>query len=418
MTFGPVLALAGLAVIGLLATRLPRPPWPRGALPIVRAAGGAFLLLGLVLGPGIDFLTRPVLKTLAPVTALALGWIGATLGARFEWRSLRRLPRTTMVGALLSATAAYVVVALAAGDGALLVPALSAAWAPRLPAVLTLAAVAAASGPGAVALVARAVGVRGSVARALARVATLETACGAVALTIPLALHRPHPPAGNVELGWLAWLVFAVGSGALVGLVFGSLARLGPSSGDGDLALVAALLFGAGIGYAADLSPFVVCALAAALIVNVAPRRQAVRRTLAAGAPAAYVVLLVIVGALVRLPTAWLLVAAPVLAGLRIAAKWGSEGLARALGFRGDARAPGLATVAQGGATLAFGLNFFLLYGGQGESAGAVLTTIVGCVLAAQLAAPAVGRLALGAGSAPLTQAPALPELSPNAPVD
>jgi hypothetical protein len=418
VTFGPVLALAGLAVIGLLAARLPRPPWPRGAhVHVVRGAGGALLLLGLALGPGIDFLTRPVLRTLAPVSALALGWLGAMLGARFEWRYLRRFPRGTIVHALLSASAAYVVVLLAAGDGALLVPALGNAWVPRLPALLTLAAVAAASGPGAVALVARAVHVRGSGARAVRRAATLETACGALALTIPLALHRPHPLGGNVEVGWLAWLVFAVGSGALVGMVFLSLARVAPRGADWDLALFGTVLFGAGIGYAADLSPFIVCAIAAALIVNVAPQRQAVRRTLGTWAPSVHAVLLVIVGALVRLPTVWLLVAAPVVAGLRITAKWVSEWLARVLRLPGDARAAGLRTVAQGGVALAFGLNFCLLYGSQGDAGSAVLTSVVGCVLAAQLAAPVLWSLHLPE-PAPLTPAPGLPELSPNAPVD
>src|SRR5207244_10939332 len=59
--------------------------------------------------------------------------------------------------------------------------------------LLTLGAVAAASGPGAVTLVARAVGVRKSVTRAFSVAAALETAGGALAFTLPLALHRAHP---------------------------------------------------------------------------------------------------------------------------------------------------------------------------------------------------------------------------------
>src|SRR5439155_6132154 len=95
----------------------------------------------------------------------------------------------------------------------------------RLPALLTLGAVAAASGPGAVTLVARAVGVRKSVTRAFSVAAALETAGGALAFTLPLALHRAHPLGGHVAVGWLAWLVFAVASGALVGTVFLALTR-------------------------------------------------------------------------------------------------------------------------------------------------------------------------------------------------
>src|SRR2546422_1011731 len=159
-------------------------------------------------------------------------------------------------------------------------PSLSAAWTPRLPALLTLGAVAAASGPGAVTLVARAVGGRKSVTRAFSVAAALETAGGALAFTLPLALHRAHPLGGHVAVGWLAWLVFAVASGALVGTAFLALTRQRSERADVGFVLLATLLFGAGVGYAVDLSPFLVCALASALIVNASPRRQAIRQVL------------------------------------------------------------------------------------------------------------------------------------------
>jgi len=135
----PVLALAGLAAIGLLATRLPPVRWRHAtSVDLVLATGGPLVLLGLVLGPGIDLINRSVLAALAPVTALAIGWIGATLGARFEWRYLRRIGRGTWLLAALTATGAFLVVALGAWLLGRVVPALSAAWTPRLPAVLTL----------------------------------------------------------------------------------------------------------------------------------------------------------------------------------------------------------------------------------------------------------------------------------------
>src|SRR5713101_1523103 len=259
----PVLALAGLAAIGLLATRLPSVPWRHlTSLDPILAAGGPLVLLDLVLGPGIDLIDRPVLGALAPVAALAIGWIGAGLGARFEWRYVRRIGRGTWLLAALSAASAFAVVTLGAWLFTRVVPSLSAAWTPRLPALLTLGAVAAASGPGAVTLVARAVGVRKSVTRAFSLAAALETACGALAFTLPLALHRAHPLGGRVAVGWLAWLVFAVMSGALVGTVFLALTQPRLERVNWGFVLFATLLFGAGVGYAAYLSPFVVCALA------------------------------------------------------------------------------------------------------------------------------------------------------------
>src|SRR6266581_985176 len=266
----------------------------------------------------------------------------------------------------------------------------------------------------------RHVGMRRRATRALGRVAALETACGALAMTVPLALHRPHQPAGSPELGWLSWIVFAVGSSALVGLMFVSFTRLRPAREDMSLALLASLLFGAGIGYAAELSPFVVCALAAALIVNLAPRRHAVQRLLADGERPLSAVVLVIAGALLALPTAWILAAVPLLAALRIAAMWASvRGGRVALQLPAWPRDAGLATVAQGAAATALGLNFFLVYGGPGAGSGrAVLTTVLLGVVVAQAAAPPLLRLGLRAAPAPLTRAPVLPELSPNAPAD
>jgi hypothetical protein len=429
----PVLALAGLAAIGLLVTRLPPIHWRHvTSLDLVLAAGAPVVLLGLVLGPGIDLITRPVVGALAPVMALAVGWIGAALGARSEWRYVRRIARATWLLAALSTAAVCAVVVLGAWLLSRLIPALSVAWTPRLPALLTLGAVAAVSGPGAVTLAARAAGIRRSATRALSLAVVLETACGALAFTLALALHHPHQSAARVALGWLAWLAFAVGSGGLVGTVFVSLTRQWPERADVDFALLASLLFGAGIGYAAELSPFLVCALATALIVNTAPRRQAVRRALVDWERPIYAAFLVIVGALLTLPTVWVLVAVPLLAAARIAAKWAAARYGSvALHLAGVPPDVGLGTVAQGGVAIAMGLNYFMTYRGDGADAagasaagGELLTTVVLGVVAAQLVAPPLmGRavrtpVARAAAPASLTPAAGPTELGANAPAD
>ena len=428
----PVLALGLLAVAGLLATRLPqRPSRPAPHLDLAIAAGVPLVVVGLVLGPGIELIGRPLLRTLAPVTAFAIGWIGALLGARFEWRYVRRIPRAVWLLAATTATAAVVVVALGAWLLARLVPALATVWTPRLPAVLGLAAVAAVSGPRVVTAVAQAVGLRGSASRALERAAALETACGTVVMTVPLALHPSQLGAGNPELGWVSWIVFAAGCGVLVGLVFLSVTRLRPAREEARLALAASMLFGAGIGYATDLSPFVVCALAAVLIVNASPRRRLMQTVLAEWDRPICAVCLILAGALLTLPTVWILAAVPVLGALRIGARWAGARYARvALRLRDVPPHSGLGTVAQGGTALALGINYFLMYGGRpdapgrgiggsggaGDAAGAVLTTIVLGIALAQLAAPTLLQLAGRAVPAPLTPASAGPELTTNAP--
>ena len=395
----PVLALALVAVVALLATRLPRLPVPRSpTLDVVLAGGTPLVLLGLLLGTGIDALDGPTLSALAPVTALAVGWIGAGFGARCEWRLLRRLPRRVGVLLLGQAAAAFAAVALAAWLLTRYVPALDAAWGPRFPVVLTLAAVAAASGPDAIALVARARGVRRSVARTIGRAALFDTLVGVLAVTLALAVYHPRQHTGSALLAFASWLARAGGAGVMVGLVFVSLSGLLPQRDDFGFALLAVLLFGAGLGWAADLSPFVVCALAGALIVNFSPSRRRVQASLAAWEPHIAAVVLISAGALLTLPTLWILVAVPVLATLRVAAKWGvgrgALARARAVGLPPPPLDWGLATVAQGGVALALAVNFFLTYAGAPrETSSAVVTTIVlGVVLAQGAALPFLGR--------------------------
>ena len=416
MNVSPILALAGLITIGLLVPRLTSVRWPRGrTLEVLVAAGGPLVALGLILGPGIEFLDRPALRALAPATGLAIGWIGASFGARFSWRYVRRFPRSAWILAALSSLAALIVVTLAAWLATRLVPALALAWAPRLPAILALGAVAAASGPGLIALLLHAAGVAPRAARPIIRAALLETACAVVVMTVPLGLARR-----GTALGWAAWVALAIGTGALGGAVFLWLTRLRSTLVGAELAFVVlvTLIFGAGLGAAAGVTPFVSCFLAAVVIVNASARGHAVRAVLARGEGPTAVVLLAVTGALLALPTAWMLAAALLVFGLRALTKWLAVRYGRApLGLASLSRDWGLGTVAQGGAAVALGVSYALLYG---REAAPLLTTIVLLVAAAQLAAPPLLTLALRPESRapPLTQTAAPPELSANVPVE
>lgn len=430
MSVSPLVAFAGLVTIGLLAMRLPRVPWHRApGGDVVLAAGGPLVLLGVVLGPGIDFVNRSVLDAMAPVTTICLGWVGAGLGARFERRYVRSIPRAAWRSALVPAGAAFIVVGVAAWAFTRIVPALAAAWTPRLPAILTLAAVSAVAGPGAVTLVARTGGVRPRASRAFGIAATLQAATGVIAITVPLALARASMPVGHAAVGWLWWVVLAVASGVLAGMIFLVVARSLPSKTGVGLALLAALAFGAGVGYAAGLSPLLVCAVATALIVNRSPHRGAVRRLLAAWERLIYVVLLVAIGALLVLPTAWLMVVAVSLAALRAAALWAAVRYGRAtLRLSDTPLNAGLGTVAQGGVAVGLGASFLLSYGAHGWTAGdPVLTTVVLGVGASHLVAlPLIKRAGAavepqrvpGASLTPVTPTAAAPELHVHAPAD
>jgi hypothetical protein len=389
----PTVALALLALAGLLATRLPRLPTPRSAtLQLLLASGAPLLLLGLLLGRGAGVLDRSTLAALTPVTILVVGWVGARLGARWEWRMLRRVPPETWGVVAAQAVAGIGIGFLAAWLGARLVPALAVAWTPRIPAALTLGAVAIIPGAGAMERAARAAGLAPRMARSLRRVALVNAACGAVVCAIALGMN--HPRVVGVVPGWIAALVLEAGAGALVGALFLGLSRLAIHPRDLWFALIAVLLFGAGLAYAADLSPFVVCAIAVALIVNRSPQRHRVRALLATWARPTYEILFVLVGAALALPTLWILAAAPVLAALRVLAQWST--VRSALGYFPTAALPlnaGLASIAQGASALALGLGFALAR----PAGGGVLTTIALGVILTQAVAPAVMRLAVAA---------------------
>ena len=395
----PVLALALVLAAGLAVTRLPLPHLRHTvSLDLVLAAGALFVVGGLLLGPGLGVLDQTTLRSLAPVTALAIGWIGAAFGAQLQGRFVRHIPRRAWI---LAAIQGAVVLALTVIAARLLTkasPALAQAWRPTVPALLTIAAAALTSGPGAVALVARALRVPTPLARALGVAALLDTALGALVFAFALGLSQPHRTFAGAALGWAHWGAVAIVASGGVGVLFLWVSRL---QGETDVQalgidLLAVVLLGSGLGYAADLSPFVVCALATALIVNLSPARRRVQVLLASWEPPVYAVLVILVGASLALPTWWLVPAALVIGAVRVAARWAVTRDAQ--GWR-DAGAPpphvALATVAQGGVPLALAASFTVIYAGSGASGDAILTTVLLGVVLSQVIAPPLMALAL-----------------------
>ena len=388
----PVLALALVLAAGLAVTRLPLPHLRhRLLLDLGVAAGAPLVVAGLLLGPGLGVLDRATLRALAPITALGIGWIGAAFGAQLEWRFLRHIPARVWALATLQAAAVLALTALGARLLMKAAPALAQAWHPTIPALLTIAAAAMTSGPGAVARVARALRVPTRLAHALGLAALLDTAFGALVFAFALGLSQPHRSFAGVALGWAHWVAVAVVSSGGVGVLFLWVARLRGETDVNALGidLLAVVLLGSGLGYAADLSPFIVCGLATALIVNLSPLRRRVQALLVAWEPPVYAVFVIVVGALLDLPTLWLVPAALLIGLIGVAARWAV--MRDAQGWREVAALPphlGLATVAQGGVPLALAASFSLIYAGSGAG-GAILTTVLlGLGLSQVIAAP------------------------------
>jgi hypothetical protein len=243
------------------------------------------------------------------------------------------------------------------------VPALAAAWQPLRPTLLLLAATA---------MVASAGTRTGGI---------LDTLFGAGVFALALAVYHPRGtfPGG---FGWIGWLAVAGGASGGVGLLFLWLSRLGV-----DVAgVIGVMLVGVGVGYAVEVSPFIVCALATALYVNRSPEsRRSLHAVLHEWERPVYAILLVLVGASVQRPTAWVVPAALVVGLASLATRWASTRFALprlSLPIPQRVVQGGLApTVAQGAVALALGLSFGLVY----PAAGAVLATVLGAVLAQSL---------------------------------
>jgi hypothetical protein len=390
-----LLALALVLAAGLAVARLPLPHLRhRLSLDWGVAAGAPLVLAGLLLGPGLGVLDRGTLRALAPVTALGIGWIGAVFGAQLEWRLLRRIPRRVWALAAVQAAGVLLLTALTAWVLSRSIPALAAAWHPTRPALLTIAAAAMISGPGAVALVARAAGVRRSRARALALAALLDTAFGTLVFMLALSLYHPHQSfaVGGLALGWAHWVAVAVTASGGVGVLFLWLSRLRADTGALRVDLLGVVLLGSGIGYAADLSPFVVCALATALIVNLSPLKRRVQALLLGWEHPIYAIFLIVAGALLDWPSAWILPAVLLLGVVRVVTRWATVRYGRSwLKIQDVPPHLGLATVAQGAVALAVALSFNLIYAGSGT----ILTTVLLGVALAQAIAGPVMALAL-----------------------
>jgi hypothetical protein len=368
----PVLALALVIVAGIGVTRLSRPALRRPALlDDLLATGAPFLLLGLLLGPGLGVVDAAGLQLLEPVVALAIGWIGALFGARLEWRMVRRISgRTWSIGATLAVPVLLATTVMALVLSRSLSP-LAQSWGhPSLPVALALGGA-----------LTTAASQRGP--RLGRRNALIDTLFGTAAVAIAVALYHPHVAVRSIVLTLLAAGLLG---GVFVALAHGGVLR---TAADTSIAACAVILCGAGFSYAAGLSPFVVCALETAIFMSFSPAavRRAIAGLLSRWDGALFAAFLIIAGALLRPMTVWVLLAALILALLRVLVRWVTvrfgldqvDPVWRSLPF---APPPEFAhsAIHQGASAIALAAGFDLVHGGT----GAILVTVLVSVMAAE----------------------------------
>ena len=344
-------------------------------------SGAEYLLLGALLGPELAGLISPgAVDGFSPFMTLALGWIGALVGAQFHVPQLLAIPGSLYRVAFLEACIGLALITgctLAVLTWWFAVPVAVA----LVPAV-ALGTIGTVSAPSAIALVGRMTGA-GTPAIRQMQVATAVDALVAITTFGALAaLAHPGLPPSDVrsptatEWGALS-LAIGLGGGVLFHLFLGRERKIDRLF----IAVAGALILTSGAAAYISLSPLLPSMLVGMVLVNTSSSRDEIRELLSMVERPLYFVLLIFAGAAWEPLSSWLL---PVLGFLvaRIIAKVASAWLAERASAAVPAYGPtwGLGLLGHGGLAVALGLSYTVY--GDGPLSEVVFTaTLVSVVL-------------------------------------
>lgn len=335
-----VRAIIGLVAIFVLAYAVGHPKVQRiedmlGISSVV-ATGFVFLLVGLLASrPSVGVLSPQMLVHIEPMLPLGLGWIGFSLGARFDLRALESLPPGTSARLFATTALPFAAVVVACGLPLLIVSGFAKAEFLRDAILLGAAAMVGVrprSG-GAEAPSATPAPDTGD-ARAVDPVAVihqLQEVSAILALVLVAAFFRPD------SLGWqlpaIAWVFVTLGMGTTLAVIVYAVLSAFRSPNEVTLLMLGSICLSAGLASHLYMSPIAVCFIAGALIFNLpATWRRGVSEALMRIERPIYLVFLVIAGARWQ-PGAW---QGWALMLLFVAARLGSRGLGMHLVRRGD----------------------------------------------------------------------------------
>jgi Kef-type K+ transport system membrane component KefB len=344
-------------------------------------SGAEYLLLGILLGPEVaGILNSSVVGQFAPFMTLALGWIGALIGAQFHLPALLRIDATYYRVAFLEAVGSLTVTATACT--LLLIYILGASTNEALIAGVAFGAIATASAPAGIALVAREMGRRGSLVQQLEVATAVDALVAIVTFGILLSIVHVAPTAISRAPTPTEWAVITLGIGVVGGALFHLF--LGEEKNPDRLfiALGGAIVLASGAAAYLRVSPLLPTMLIGAVLVNTSKNATAIRQVLAQVERPLYYVLLLFVGAAWTAQPGWRwLLPVPVLLLARVIAKLGSARLAARLDGRLDAVGPhwGRALLGHGGLAVAIAFNYQLL--AELPYRGVVFTAAIASVL-------------------------------------
>ena len=299
---------------------------------------------------------------LQPLLGLGLGWVGLLFGLQLDRESLRRFKRKTHVWALGQAVLSFTFFLAVAW----IVFAATRFWdEPTMLLLVGAAATACVTTPAGIAMVSANFGVRGDVAKLLFFTGSVNAIVGIAALQAAYALHAAiNPLPGFGAWGVLFSFGLALGLGTVCGIIFLWLMRLRPASEELVLFLLGICALAAGAALQLTVSPLFVCATMGVLVANLTNESRRVFELLQNWEKPVYLILLMLAGALLTLPTAWMIPLALAYALLRGAAKVSAGAVlveVVSLPFQVPRRV-GLGLVPQGGISLAMAVSLLITF--------------------------------------------------------
>ncbi|MCH7933116.1 MAG: cation:proton antiporter [Gemmatimonadetes bacterium] len=358
-------------------------PGPR----LLFRTGTHFIVIGFVLGPSVlGLVTREALEHLFPLFALGFGWVGFLFGMQLEKETVRAFAAHLYRFAAGQALLAFAFMTTVGLVGLWVFGHLG-----RVEALLVLlaAATACTSAPAGIAMVSSNFLVRGPVRDMLFFAASVDGIVGIILLQLIYAGFHPSDALGPLgELPAFAWTVMALSVGVLCGIIFVWLSRGRTANEELVLFLMGITAFAAGAALQLQLSPLFVSVVMGAVVANLVPDSQRVFRVMAQWEKPAYVILLILAGALVRFSTPWIIPLALLYAILRGGAKVAAANtMMRIETMRFPVpRFLGLGLIPQGGIALVMALSALLTFyglriGGVDVSQGLFSVVVLGVVL-------------------------------------
>jgi len=359
-------------------------------------SGAEYLVLGLLLGPQVAGLIRAeVVGGFGPLMTLALGWIGAVIGAQFHLPTLVRVPGVHFRIAALEAVVTFALV-----SGAMLVvvaPLFGLGWAEAVEPAVALGAIAVASAPAGFALVSRRVGARGPVLRQLEVTAAIDAVVAVFGFGLLLSIVHVEPAVLPRSPTATEWAVIGVGIGVLGGALFHLFLGGERKTDRLFIALAGAIILVSGAAAHLRLSPLLPALLVGLILVNTSPARAEIKQVLGRVERPLYFALLVFAGA------AWqpgALASVVVVVAFRVGRVGGGllgggGGGAWAGGWAVLGAGGARALLGQGGLAVAIGLNYRLLEGALLRDVvftAALVSMLVTDMTSARLAVPVVRR--------------------------